>query len=78
MNYQHPIHFINYCKKKEGGVWLRILTFNLLTIVTPPYHALHLHIVGSLAEHPTQNANPQTLAITGVSADCIITKVVER
>ena len=28
--------------------------------------------------YPTQNANPQTLAITGVSADCIITKVVER
>ena len=28
--------------------------------------------------YPTQNANPQTLAITGVSADCIITKVIER
>jgi hypothetical protein len=28
--------------------------------------------------YPTQNTNPQTLAITGVPADWVITKVVER
>ena len=28
--------------------------------------------------YPTQNTNPQTLAITGVPADWVVTKVVER